>query len=510
MTSGATLVQALESVAARTPDATALTWRTSSWSYGQSIAAIQQASERLAARQLEPQARVALLLRNSPHYVASFYAALRAGYSVVPLNVQERASVLLRQIEHSASSIVICDGDHPEASALKAALESTSIELIALELRSDTDAPAAFVAAFGATSKPVADSVAPADLAAIIYTSGTTGQPKGVMLSHANLISNVRSILDYLQLSPADRGLCVLPFHFSYGNSVLHTHLLSGAELLIEENFAFPHAVLKRMQDARVTGFSGVPSTFAMLLGRCRLGDFDLSSLRYLTQAGGPMARSLIERVRAEIGQARLFIMYGQTEATARLTYLPPEMLDSKLGSVGRPINGVEIAIRGPNGSELPHGQPGEIWAKGTNVMMGYWRNPSATQEALVGGWLRTGDLGRLDEDGFLFIEGRATEMIKVGAFRVSPQEVEEAIVALEGVEQVGVVGISDELLGQAIKAVVVPKAGADLSEMKIKAHCRERLATYKIPKLVEFAPELPRTSSGKIQRFKLVGDTNK
>src|SRR5690606_8682046 len=176
--------------------------------------------------------------------------------------------------------------------------------------------------------------------------SGTTSRPKGVLLSAGNITANARSIAAYLQASSQDKVLCGLPFHFSYGNSVLNSNLIAGAELLLEDTLAFPQATLKRMQDEKVTGFPGVPSTFALLLGRCQLADFDLSSLRYLTQAGGPMPRQQIELLHEQVPQAQIFIMYGQTEATARLTYLAPEHLERKLGSVGRALPGIEIEVR--------------------------------------------------------------------------------------------------------------------------------------------------------------------
>jgi acyl-CoA synthetase (AMP-forming)/AMP-acid ligase II len=276
------------------------------------------------------------------------------------------------------------------------------------------------------------------------------------------------------------------------------------ALLVLEDNFELPQLILQRMQDAAITGFAGVPSTFALLLGRCRLEDFRLDRLRYVTQAGGAMARPLIERLHAALPRCKLFIMYGQTEATARLTYLPPENLESHVGSVGIPIPGVEIEVR-TGGRRAAAGEGGEIHARGPNIMLGYWNDERATAEVLRDGWLCTGDLGHCDADGFLYIDGRAVEMIKVGAFRVSPLEIEEVIAALSGVLEVGVTGVADEMLGQAIKAVVVPRDGAGLDVRAVKAHCRKQLATYKVPKVVEFAATLPRTSSGKIQRLKLV-----
>lgn len=499
------LVQALNKVGARQRERVALRWRDARWTYGALLDAIAGARNALAKRRGEPGTRVALLIRNCPQYVAVFYGALDAGYAVVPLNTQERASTLARQIEHSGAKLVIGDAQHPEWQALQAAVRHLDVEAIGLEITDALDASSKLAQALGDDGTVAAPSAVTRDqLAAIIYTSGTTGHPKGVMLSHGNLAANAASIIESLSLTEADRGLCVLPFHFSYGNSVLHTHLLTGAELIIEDNFAFPHLILQRIQSEQVTGFAGVPSTFALLLGRCRLGDYDLSCLRYVTQAGGAMALPLIERLRDQAPGVSIFIMYGQTEATARLTCLPSAKLDAKLGSVGVPIRDVEIEVRGSDRQPLGPDEIGEIHARGPNIMLGYWNDPQATAQVLNDGWLRTGDLGRRDAEGYLYIHGRAVEMIKVGAFRVSPSEVEEALAAIDGVEEVAVTGIPDDMLGQAIKAVIIPRPGAQLQALAIKAHCREHLAAYKIPKIVEFAAALPRTSSGKVQRHKL------
>jgi acyl-CoA synthetase (AMP-forming)/AMP-acid ligase II len=502
----ASIVEAFCAVALRQPQATALSWRGAAWTYGELQRAIAAVAGALASQGVPRGARVALLLRNSPQYVATYYGVLAAGCVATPLNAQERANVLARQIEHCGATLLIGDPEHPEWAALVAATEGRAVSRWITPLREGAAALPAFIEALGSPAPDVCESVAapePDQLAAIIYTSGTTGRPKGVMLSHRNLYANTAAIIEYLGLSADDRGLCVLPFHFSYGNSVLHTHLLAGAFLSLEDNFAFPQATLQRLQDEAITGFAGVPSTFALLLGRCKLGDFDLRRLRYITQAGGAMSRALLERLREQAPNVQVFVMYGQTEATARLTYLPPAKLDAKAGSVGIPIPGVAIEVRVDGAVTTPN-QVGEIHVRGPNVMLGYWNDAAATAEVLREGWLRTGDLGHRDEDGYLYIDGRAVEMIKVGAFRVSPQEVEEVLAALDGVEEAAVTAIPDELLGQSIKAVIVPRPGVQLQMLAVKAHCRQHLAAYKVPKVVEFAASLPRTSSGKVQRFKL------
>ena len=288
---------------------------------------------------------------------------------------------------------------------------------------------------------------------------------------------------------------------------MLHTHLAVGARMVLEDNIVFPHLVAEALERERATGFSGVPSTFALMLDRGRLEHYDLSSLRYLTQAGGAMAPALTRRVREAFPGARLFVMYGQTEASARLTCLAPEHLDEKPGSVGTPISGVQIRVRREGGADAEPGEQGEVWARGDNVMTGYWNAPEATAAVLVDGWLRTGDLGHLDADGFLWLAGRRADMIKTGAHRVHPQDVEEVIAELPGVREVAVAGIDDALLGQVVAAFLVTDAGAP-DEMAVKAHCRRRLAGYKIPKQVAFVAELPKTASGKVRRAALTQGT--
>jgi acyl-CoA synthetase (AMP-forming)/AMP-acid ligase II len=437
--------------------------------------------------------------------VAFFYGALSVRLAVAPLNVQERANVLAVQVAHGGVRLVVGDPGHPEWAALRAALPR-DVPMLAVTAEDSDDSATAFLRAMGARAGQAlaAPAVACDDMAILLYTSGTTGRPKGVMLSHGNLVANNVTIIDYLRLGPHDVGLTVMPFHFSYGNSVLHTHLGAGATLLLEDNLAFPLVVMQRLQNERVTGFSGVPSTFAILMSRTHIEEFDLGAMRYLTQAGGAMTRAAIQRMRELVPSAEFFVMYGQTEATARLTYLPPARLDEKLGSIGQALDGIDIEVRDPEGRVLPPGKTGELCARGPNIMLGYWRDEQATRAAVADGWLHTGDLAHTDEEGFLYIDGRLVEMIKVGSFRVSPLEVEEVLAALPGIAEMAVAPMPDELLGQAVKAVLVLRDGAALDEREVKAHCRARLAAYKVPKVVEFARELPRTSSGKIQRFKL------
>lgn len=498
------IIDDLTRIADRAPSSPALSWHHCSWTYGDLRRATHAVRAALVERRLARGDRVALLLRNSPQYVAIFYGALAAGCVAVPLNVQERASVLARQISHTTAALVVADESHPEWPELARALSSSGVRTLTISVTDSAEALEQLLETFS-TSGPgdAAPDVTDQTLAMVIYTSGTTGSPKGVTLSHGNLATNARSIAAYLDIVPTDRTMCVLPFHFSYGNSVLNSSLISGAEVLLEDNLAFPQRTLRRMAEQGVTGFAGVPSTFSILLNRCRLSDYDLR-LRYLTQAGGAMPKLHIQQLQTLLPNVRLFVMYGQTEATARLTYLPPERLADKLGSVGIPVAGTEIEIR-RDGRAVAPGEGGEIFARGPGIMQGYWQDAQASQSVLVGGWLRTGDLGHFDAEGFLYIDGRSVEMIKVGAFRVSPAEVEEVLAEHPAIVEAAAVGMPDDVLGQVVRALVVLRSGCRVDEREVKAHCLQRLAAYKVPKSVEFVESLPRTSSGKVQRFKLV-----
>jgi acyl-CoA synthetase (AMP-forming)/AMP-acid ligase II len=482
------LTHKLLDAAHRRPAAMAIVAGADAVSYSQLVLRALSVASTLRAHGLKRGNRVALLAESGPNFASGCYGIWFAGGVVVALNHAARCGDLLNWIKHAQASALVTDGLHAELTVLASSLDP-EITLLTIGASGawEAEAPASSIA-----------SVAPDELAVLLYTSGTTGAPKAVMLSHRNLAANAVAIVDYLQLTAQDSSVCVLPFAYSYGSSVLHTHLAVGARIIVEPNFVFPHRVVETMVREAATGFAGVPSTFALLTSRVRLAEFDLSALRYITQAGGPMSASLAAKVRAQFPRAKLFVMYGQTEATARITYLPPERLDDKVGSVGRAIAGTEIEIRDPLGRAA---STGDVWVRGDSVMLGYWRNPAATSEVLVDGWLRTGDHGRLDDEGYLYLAGRRSDIIKVGAHRIFPQDIEAIIEALDGVLEVAVVGVEDEVLGQVLKACVVCRPQANVDESLVKAHCRLHLATYKVPKFVEFRDALPKTANGKLQR---------
>ena len=252
-------------------------------------------------------------------------------------------------------------------------------------------------------------------LAEVIFTSGSTGTPKGVMLTHLNLRSNTESILSYLKLTSNDSSLLILPLYYCYGLSVLHTHLKVGASIFLNNNFILLGSVIANLIKYECTGFAGVPSHFQMLLRKSQtFKNTVFTHLRYLTQAGGKLHEAFIEEFITAFPTVRFFVMYGQTEATARLTYLPPTSVKSKIGSIGKPIPGVTLKIVGKDDKPVEIGEVGEIVVKGDNIMKGYFHDSLGTSETLKDGWLYTGDLGKTDQEGFVFLTDRKKGIIKI------------------------------------------------------------------------------------------------
>jgi len=343
------------------------------------------------------------------------------------------------------------------------------------------------------------------DLASIIYTSGSTGRPKGVMLTHGNICSNTAPIVSYLGIRESDRVMAILPFYYVYGKTLLNTHFSMGGSIVINNQVAFPTAVVQDMAEKEITGFAGVPSTFAMLMNRSTFPSTKIPSLRYVTQAGGAMAPALTRRVMESIGSASLYIMYGATEASARLTYLPPHRLTDKLGSlsipIGIPIPNVHITIRDDQGRELPPGEEGNICGQGPNIMKGYWKDREETQTALKPWGLITGDIGHRDEEGFIYVTGRKKEMLKVGGERIAPREIEDVIIESQMVHEVAVIGRADGVLSEVPEVFVVPMDNKSFKLELLMQFIMARLSLPKHPRHWNIVKSLPKKPSGKIDK---------
>ncbi|MCU0364180.1 MAG: AMP-binding protein [Ignavibacteriaceae bacterium] len=351
------------------------------------------------------------------------------------------------------------------------------------------------------TNEPVSGKFDDNRLAQILFTSGSTGLPKGVMLSHRNLISNTESIVEYLKLTSNDIIEVVLPFYYCYGLSLLHTHLRAGGSVVLNNNFVFLGSVLDDIDKYKCTGFAGVPSHYQILLRKSKsFKKSEFPSLRYFTQAGGKLHNVFIQELIEAFPQKKFFVMYGQTEATARLSYLPPEMLSNKLGSIGKGIPNVILDVFNKNDQQVEVGEVGEIVAKGDNVMLGYLNDPESNKRTIRNGWLHTGDMAKKDEDGYIYLVAREKEIIKVGGKRISPKEIEEVIVSIPEVVDCTIEGVYDEILSEAIKAIIVltDKTDEEKAKEKILATCRNKLVLYKIPSIIEFKKKLDVNLAGK------------
>ena len=338
-------------------------------------------------------------------------------------------------------------------------------------------------------------------LAEIIFTSGSTGEPKGVMISHKNLIANTDSIIEYLKLSSDDIIEIVLPFYYCYGLSLLHTHLKVGGSVVLNNAFIFIGSVINDLKKYKCTGFAGVPSHFQILLRKTKsFKTTDLPDLKYVTQAGGKLHRIFIQEFVDSFPNVKFYVMYGQTEATARLSYLPPEMLNKKMGSMGIAIPGVILDVYNDKGQPAKTGKVGEIVAKGDNIMSGYLEDSETTNKILKDGWLYTGDLAYKDKDGYFFHTARKKEIIKVGGKRISPKEIEEVIVSIPEVVDCTIEGSYDDVLGEAIKAKIIVGNLKNniLTKKSVQEYCACKLANFKVPQIIEFEDKIKVAATGK------------
>jgi long-chain acyl-CoA synthetase len=475
-----------------------LTTPTAAWSYETLLTSSLTVANRLRrSPRFNAGSRVLLLFPNSLEYVAAFYGVLMAGGVCVPLS----PGIERQQLER-----------------IRQSTEATHLFSQPRVLRSrkeDWKLPTDSVVLPGGNGL-WEDDVSPAEvdvanvsddaLAAIFFTGGSSGTPKGVMLSHRNLVGNAQSIRRYLEIENGERPLCVLPFYHAFGNSVLQSHILAGAHLIIDGNVAFPETIVEALAKHEATSLSGVPDLFRFLLERSSLGTNRLPALRYMAVAGGMLPRALARRVAAGISPARFLVMYGQTEATARLAYLPPDRLeDLDDNCIGRAIPGVELDVVDEAGGRVRVGDVGEIRARGPNVMLGYWRDPALTGEVIRDGWLHTGDLGSVDRDGWIYHRGRRNALIKISGYRIHPAEVEEFVTRELPVEQAVLVPFDHPELGTRLALYVRrQRHAADLQTNEILARCRAELPRHMVPDLIELIDEFPLNDAMKIDRPRL------
>jgi long-chain acyl-CoA synthetase len=500
-----------DDTARRLPNKVALICDEARYTYSEISSQIDVLAAQLQSRGVTRGDRVALFLDNTVEMVVAVFAALKAGAVFMPVNPLTKADKLAYLLNDSRASAMITDASL--ARIWQSALDTngSAHTCVVVNLGSiDAIQPPTRFAAYPVTGATIQIATSAAlidqDLASIIYTSGSTGEPKGVMLSHLNMVCACRSVSTYLGLLEEDTIICVLPLAFDYGLYQLLMSVKVGATLVLERSFVFPIKVLETMERERVTVFPGVPTIFSMLMNLKGLDKFPLGKLRMITNTAAALSEEHIRQLRALFPQATLFSMYGLTECK-RVTYLPPDQLDIRPTSVGRGMPNEEVWLVDDAGSRLPNGSTGELVIRGSNVMRGYWEKPEETMKRLKPGpipgemVLYSGDLFRTDEEGWLYFVARRDDIIKSRGEKVSPREVENAIYSLEGVLDCAVVGVDDPVLGQAIKAFIVAKTGYALTEKDVIRHCLTKLENFMAPKYVSFVADLPKTDTGKIKK---------
>jgi amino acid adenylation domain-containing protein len=515
------LDSSLRDSAARHPEKEALICGERRATYGELDGSVNALAHALRELGLTRQERVVIYFDNSVETVQGIFGAMRAAGVFVPVNPQVKGDKLafilkdcqarvlitgvrnLRGIESDLAAcpdlrdVILADGD----AAAAASPDMATLTAAGKRVHS----LAALLARFPTTAPP--NPNISLDLASLIYTSGSTGVPKGVMLTHLNMVTAVTSLTTYLRNVPDDIILSALPLSFDYGLYQVLMAVRFGGTVVLEKQFVYPYKYIELVARERVTGLPIVPTITAILLNLKDLEQHDFSSVRYVTNTAQALPVHHIRRMRQVMPNARIYSMYGLTECK-RVAYLPPELIDKKPTSVGVAIPNTEVWIEDEQGNRIttPE-QPGELIVRGAHVMVGYWNRPEETARYLrPGRWpyereLRTGDLFRQDADGHLYFIARKDDLIKTAGERVGPRDVENVLYEIEAVKEAAVIGVPDDVLGSAIKAFLALRDGASLTEAEVIKHCQQRLERFKVPKHVAFVPELPKTPTGKISK---------
>jgi len=502
----------LAASAGRLPDKVALVYGARRVTYRELEESSEALARGLAARGVARGDRVLVFGDNTVETVVAFWAALKADAVAVlvnPLTKSDRLAYLLADCRPTA---LITDG-HLEG-VWSGAVATPHLKVLAVSGRVNpalraghpTLVPFDDLLAEGASRPPIANRNIDIDLASIIYTSGSTGDPKGVMLTHRNMLTAASSISCYLGMVEDDVILDTLPLAFDYGLYQIIMAFRQGARVVLERSFAFPAQVLTVASAERITGFPGVPTIFAVLADMKGLASFDLSSVCFVTNTAAALPVKHIEFMKRAFPGARIYSMYGLTECK-RCTYLPPEDIERKPTSVGIAIPNTEVWVVDERGQRVGPGVVGQLVVRGATVMKGYWEKPEATAKKLKPGLLPgeqvlwTGDFCKMDEEGYVYFVGRMDDIIKSRGEKVAPKEVENVLVSMPGIREAAVIGVADDLLGEAVKAFVVLETGVQLSAKEIQNYCQSKLENFKVPKIIEIMDELPKTDTGKVKK---------
>ena len=454
----------------------------------------------LRSRSVAPGERVAILLQNVPEFVVAYFGAIAAGCVAVPVNYRLSPPEVAYILSDCAASVVVTTSEQFEKAAGQDGVRGIGIWLLTDDRRAGS---LSFSDALAANPVSAPAPAAPDDVAVLLYTSGTTGFPKGAMISHRNTLFNVGSCLATLGYEEEDVGLLTLPlFHVTGLHSQLVALLACGATVVLQKEYDTKR-VLESIARHRVTALFLVPAIYKLLTLREDAGRYDLSSVRIAAYGGAPMAPETILAIR-KILPARLHNCYGLTECSSLGTVLPADLALTRSDSVGLPVPGTAAEVRAEGGNVVPPGEPGELYLRGPHIVRGYFGAPEKTREAIRDGWLRTGDIARIDADGLVTILDRAKDMINRGGEKIYSLEVENVLYMYPGVAEAAVFGIPHPVFGEVPAARLVPLPGATIDPEKIRAFCRARLADYKVPVQVGISDRIPRNPGGKILKKEL------
>ena len=480
----------------------ALTWGSSQVTYGELFEAVLRMAAGLKEMGIQKGDRVLLMLPNIPHFPISYYAVLAVGAVVVPVNIMFKEREIAYQIEDSEAVAAIA-WEGFTSDLLKAREKTESLKHL-LVLGDNIPDDAIHLTRFISQHQPSKgiDEVEPEDSAVIMYTAGITGHPKGAELSHNGLSYAIRVIAETLRLTDRERVLAVVPFFHSFGGVVvMNAGLYGGATLTLAPRFN-PQEALEIIVNNKITVFAGVPTMFQMIHDYPEYGDYDLSSLKYCLSGGSHLSEELLRRFEERFN-TYVLEGYGLTETCAAAAFNNFKR-ERKPGSIGYPLEGVEMKVVDDADQDISIGEIGEIVIKGPSLMKGYRNRPQASSEVMRNGWFHTGDIGRMDMDGYFYLVDRKTDLILKGGFKVFPQEIEEVIAAHPQVAEVAVIGIHDQVMGEEIKACIVPKEGTRINPAALLEYCHERLANYKCPAILRFYRELPKGPTGRVLKKEL------
>lgn len=472
-------------------------------SYRQFDHLVNQTANLLQSIGVEKGTTVSLLLLNSVEYLLFYFACWKLGAVAGPINAHLKGPEIQYILNHSEAAVLVTQA------SFWPMVEATRSELAFLKKVILIDERVEGTIDYGVelsqqSSQLSPTTLAPDDEAIIIYTSGTTGKPKGVLLTHRNLLANARQIADWLKFEPDDRFLCIMPlFHMNAVAVTTLTPLYVGASLVLAPKFS-ARRHWQIIADYGVTTFGSVATMLSMLLNTYPDGlpaGLDTSRLKFAMCGSAPVPLSVMQQFEARFG-CPVIEGYGLSECTCRATFNPPDAR-RRLGSVGLPI-GNEVKIFDDADGERPPGQIGEIVLRGENVMKGYFKNPEATAQAFRGGWFHTGDVGYQDEEGFFYVVDRKSDLIIRGGENIYPREIDEVLYQHPAVKDAATIGVPDELYGEEVKAFVVLKDGMRCPEDELIAFCRARLADYKCPKTIEFLDDIPKGPTGKLLKREL------